>query len=58
MAHAFRAGENGLTLLVYGESRGDEMTFYPRSRKVRFRGLGVTGRLEPCGYWDDEPPQG
>ena len=32
------------------------MTYYPRSGKVRFRGLGVTGRLELCGYWDGEPP--
>lgn len=56
VAHAFRAGDGGLTLLAYGESRGDEMTFYPRSGKVRFRGLGVTGRLELCGYWDGEPP--
>ena len=56
VAHAFLAHALGLTLLAYGERRSDEMTFYPRSGKVRFRGLGVTGRLELCGYWDDEPP--
>jgi uncharacterized cupin superfamily protein len=58
VAHAFLANAMGLTLLAYGERRGDEMTYYPRSRKVRFRGLGVTGRLEMCNYWDGEPPQG
>jgi uncharacterized cupin superfamily protein len=58
VAHAFRAGDGDLTLLAYGQSRGDEMVFYPRSRKVRFRGLGVTGRLELCDYWDAEPPEG
>jgi len=57
IAHAFLAHALGLTLLAYGERRSDEMTYYPRSRKVRFRGLGVTGRLELCGYWDGEPPE-
>ncbi len=56
IAHAFLAHALGLTLLAYGERRSDEMTYYPRSGKVRFRGLGVTGRLELCGYWDNEPP--
>lgn len=56
VAHAFLANALGLTLLAYGERRSDEMTFYPRSGKVRFRGLGVTGRLDLCGYWDGEPP--
>jgi uncharacterized cupin superfamily protein len=57
IAHAFLANAIGLTLLAFGERRSDEMTYYPRSGKVRFRGLGVTGRLELCGYWDGEPPQ-
>jgi uncharacterized cupin superfamily protein len=56
VAHAFLANAMGLTLLAYGERRSDEMTYYPRSGKVRFRGLGVTGRLQLCGYWDGEPP--
>ncbi|MCX6373708.1 MAG: cupin domain-containing protein [Actinobacteria bacterium] len=56
VAHAFLAHAMGLTLLAYGERRSDEMTYYPRSGKVRFRGLGVTGRLQLCGYWDGEPP--
>jgi uncharacterized cupin superfamily protein len=57
VAHAFLAGDAGLTQLAYGESLGHDMTFYPRSRKVRCRGLGVTGRLELCSYWDGEPPE-
>jgi uncharacterized cupin superfamily protein len=54
VAHAFRAGPRGLTLLAYGERRTDEMTFYPRSRKLSLRGLGVIGRMELCDYWDGE----
>jgi len=57
IAHAFLANAIGLTLLAFGERRSDEMTYYPRSGKVRFRGLGVTGRLELCSYWDGEPPE-
>jgi uncharacterized cupin superfamily protein len=57
IAHAFLANALGLTFLAYGERRNDEMTYYPRSGKVRFRGLGVTGRLELCGYWDGESPE-
>jgi uncharacterized cupin superfamily protein len=56
VAHAFRAGETGLTLLAYGERRSENITFYPRSRKVSIRGLGVVGRLELCDVWDGEPP--
>ncbi len=57
VAHAFRAGDGALTLLAYGERRPHDVTFYPRSQKVSFRGLGVIGRLELCDYWDGEPPE-
>jgi uncharacterized cupin superfamily protein len=57
VAHAFMANALGMTLLAYGQRRSDEMTFYPRSGKVRFRGLGVTGRLALSDYWDGEPPE-
>ena len=56
VAHAFRAGGAGLTMLAYGERRTDETTFYPRSHKLSFRGLGVVGRMELCDYWDGESP--
>lgn len=57
VAHAFLAGDAPLSLLAYGERRPYDVTFYPRSRKVSFRGLGVIGRLELCDYWDGEPPE-
>jgi uncharacterized cupin superfamily protein len=54
VAHAFRAGEEGLVYLVYGERQGHDIVYYPRSRKIGFKGLGVLTRIEPCGYWDGE----
>lgn len=54
VAHTFRAGEGGLTLLAYGSREPGDMCFYPRSNKVAFRGLGVIGRLEQLDYWDGE----
>ncbi len=53
-AHAFRAGDDGLTLLAFGTRVPDDMCWYPRSQKVFFRGLGVIGRVETLGYWDGE----
>lgn len=54
VAHAFRAGDDGLTLLAFGSRVPDDMCWYPRSRKVSFRGLGVIGRLDELDYWDGE----
>jgi uncharacterized cupin superfamily protein len=54
VAHAFRAGSEGLTLLAYGTRDPGDMCYYPRSNKVSFRGLGVMARLEPLEYWDGE----
>jgi uncharacterized cupin superfamily protein len=53
-AHAFRAGDDGLVLLCFGQRVPDDMCWYPRSRKISFRGLGVIGRLEQLDYWDGE----
>jgi uncharacterized cupin superfamily protein len=53
-AHAFRAGEGGLTLLAYGTREPNDITYFPRSGKISFRGVGVMGRIEPAGYWDGE----
>ena len=55
VAHAFHAGDDGLTLLAYGTRAPSDMCWYPDSSKVLFRGLGVVGRVEPLGYWDGEP---
>ena len=55
VAHAFRGGDNGLTLLLYGTREHDDVCFYPRSGKVYFVGLGLVARLgEPVDYWDGE----
>jgi uncharacterized cupin superfamily protein len=53
-AHAFRAGEPGLTYLAYGTREPRDVVWYPRSRKLNFRGLGVIARVEPLEYWDGE----
>ncbi len=54
VAHAFRAGEAGLTYLAYGTREAGDTCFYPRSGKIAFRGLGVIGRIERLDYWDGE----
>lgn len=55
VAHLFRAGERGLTFLAYGLREPGDMCYYPRSRKISFRGLGVMGRIEEVSdYWDGE----
>jgi uncharacterized cupin superfamily protein len=55
VSHSFRAGEQGLTMLVYGTRRPNDMAYYPRSNKIEWRGLGVIGRIEPLEYLDGEP---
>lgn len=55
VAHAFRGGDDGLTVLMHGNRDPNDMCFYPRSGKVLFRGLGLAVRLgEPLDYWDGE----
>jgi uncharacterized cupin superfamily protein len=55
VAHAFRAGDEGLTLLMYGTREPGEVVYYPRSRKVYFVGLDLVARLgEKLDYWDGE----
>ena len=54
VAHAFEAGDHGLVLLAYGTREPADTCWYPDSKKVSFRGLGVIGRLEPLAYWDGE----
>lgn len=52
--HAFRGGDGGLTLLMYGTRDPGDLCYYPRSGKVMFRGIGVVGRLERLDYWEGE----
>jgi uncharacterized cupin superfamily protein len=54
VAHAFRAGEAGLTLLAWGTRDPNDICWYPRSRKLFWRGVGVIGRIETLDYWDGE----
>lgn len=50
MAHAFRAGDGGMTLLAYGQRIRNEILYYPRSNKIYFRGVGVMARLDHLAY--------
>jgi len=54
VAHSFRAGASGLTLLAYGTREPNDISYYPHSNKIFFRGVGVIGRLEKLDYWDGE----
>ena len=54
VAHAFRAGDGGLTMLAYGTRDPNDIVYYPRSNKVYFRGVGVMTRVERLDYWDGE----
>ena len=46
VSHSFRAGPDGVTMLVYGTREPNDMCWYPRSSKISWRGLGVVGRIE------------
>jgi uncharacterized cupin superfamily protein len=54
VAHAFRAGDHGLRYLAYGTREPGDLCYYPRSKKIAFRGLGVIAKVEPLDYWDGE----
>lgn len=55
VAHAFRAGDHGMSLLTYGTRDPNDMCFYPRSRKLYIRGLGLITRVgEQLDYLDGE----
>jgi uncharacterized cupin superfamily protein len=55
VAHAFEAGERGMTLLAYGTRDASDMCWYPDSSKILFGGLGVVVRVQALDYWDGEP---
>ena len=54
VAHSFEAGDEGLVMLAYGTRETGDWCWYPDSRKVSSRGLGVVWRVEPLDYWDGE----
>ena len=55
VSHSFRAGPDGVTMLVYGTRDPNDMCWYPRSNKIKWRGLGVIGRIEKLDSFDGEP---
>jgi uncharacterized cupin superfamily protein len=57
IAHAFRAGANGVTMLVYGTRRPNDIAYYPRSGKIFLRGVGLMTRVESLDYYDGEPDE-
>jgi len=54
VAHAFRAGDGGMTLLAYGTRDPNDIAYYPRSNKIYWRGVGLIGRIEHVDYDDGE----
>ena len=56
VAHAFRAGDGGLTLLAFGTREPNDIAYYPRSGKVSLRGIKAMFRVQRVGYWDGEDP--
>jgi uncharacterized cupin superfamily protein len=54
ISHMFRGGPGGMTMLVYGTKDPSDLTYYPRSNKIAFRGLGLIGRIEHLDYDDGE----
>ena len=55
VAHAFRGGPEGMTLLAYGTNPPNDICFYPRSNKLYWRGVGVIARVDPLDYRHGEP---
>ena len=49
--HAFRAGADGMKLLAYGTPEPNDIAWYPRSKKVYSRGVGLLTHL-PIDHWD------
>ena len=54
VSHQFSAGGQGLTFLAYGTRERGDLCYYPRSRKVLLRGVGVYVSVEAHDYWDGE----
>ena len=54
--HAFRAADDGagLTYLAMSQRDTRDISYYPHTNKINFRGVGLITRLEPVGYWDGE----
>jgi uncharacterized cupin superfamily protein len=57
VGHAFAAGPDGVTMLVYGTRKGNDIVYYQRSKKIFWRGVGLIGRVEALEYYDGEPEE-
>ena len=53
VAHALRAGADGLTYLAYGTREHTDMCFYPQSGRVSIRGLGIALRSPEIDHLPD-----
>jgi uncharacterized cupin superfamily protein len=53
VAHALRAGADGLTYLAYGTREQGDMCFYPQSGRVSLRGLGIALRSPEVEHLPD-----
>jgi uncharacterized cupin superfamily protein len=53
VAHALRAGADGLTYLAYGTREHTDMCFYPQSGRVSLRGLGIALRSPEIEHLPD-----
>ena len=54
VAHSWVAGDEGLTMLAYGQRDPRDVCWYPRSQKLYVRGVGAMFRVERLDYWDGE----
>jgi uncharacterized cupin superfamily protein len=54
VAHAFRAGDGGLTLLAFGTREPNDIVYFPRSGKVALRGIRARFLIQQVEYWDGE----
>lgn len=54
IAHQFIADEAGLTVLGWGTRDANDIVWYPDSKKVGLRGVGLRMRVDPLDYWDGE----
>jgi uncharacterized cupin superfamily protein len=54
VAHAFRAGGGGLTLLAFGTREPNDIVYFSRSGKVALRGIRARFLIQQVEYWDGE----
>ena len=52
VAHAFRGGDQGMSMLMFSDKDPNDMCLYPRSGKVLLRGLGITIKPEIVPWAD------